>query len=1067
MDSSNLFGVNHILSSFSEEGSFPSSVQVNSSSFANMMPDELDDLLSTLGEEMLLSDNSSFYDSSKVLLQDANVYDTSLGVADPEEVSPPQETSSPLPIFHSPAQPIKQENTFDNQLQNSGHQQQLQQQNKVQLVRPTIVAQPDQAMGQTVPVDLNDLLRIFKQQEEEKQQLIMQSRIQEALLNQIKLTTTSQVGSDGISGLIPHSSGHVVTLPPISSFATTPIILHSSAPQLPQQQQHQVTHQRPIQPQLQPQIQQHTVQSTTSDKIPIRRLAQPQPPTFIKRETQSPESLNPETFSTLKMALATSSVPSPPSKSNNKQNEGVPVVGEKRTAHNAIERRYRSSINDKIIELKNMVVGTEAKLNKSAVLRKTVDYIHFLQASNTKLKSENAALKLAANAAGINTSHITERTSPDITPPHSECSPASSIASSPDQSGVHSEPGSPIFMQNDGSKMVLCVFVLAVLAFNPFGNLINTYNPASVSYNYEASASGRTILGIFPDSVDFSGLVSSSWPSVLGWLLNFIICYFFLRIALSDKRRSSKDKVDFKFTNWSHLMQANNDLKEGKLKEARSNYEKALEDVTGRATPKGIVSQTLSLCWNSTKFMLNSIYIGLLLSDNPSENQKALFQLECFIHCKLNSLDLILREGKPSIKGFLHTMASISNGSLYKSSKQHLARAFVLAALRFKGRNSVIARYMLNQAAACDAKACFILTSYGKRFFLKPHDPWSYSCNKPERSYNFTLTNQVLDPVSFVAREFRRYLVKKCILSMMNPKTTGGLTSSRSKNEQYKPTALKDAIEVLVKNSLQFNDEISFWWAQVIKSGYSWMTGDDDTALQVPLRIPKFLSNDSLSLSIYLAGKCKKYIASKRPKETTTLINLLDRSSYELRRSIEYRNSSDSSVVSLQGRDCTPQILDSLQLLCIEWLLSSRVSLWEVNKASSSGFMTKESLSGFRKDLFILQYLIQVIPSAKAKLYLYEGSLRLMSSSNPLRAQEMFERTVRRRKHNEGNNVICTGDDKTPASFSEKKDIASALIQMSRHLPNQVLSSPAEREGYVREATAVLGLKPTSDRPAS
>ena len=35
---------------------------------------------------------------------------------------------------------------------------------------------------------------------------------------------------------------------------------------------------------------------------------------------------------------------------------------EKRTAHNAIERRYRTSINDKILELKNILVGTEEKV---------------------------------------------------------------------------------------------------------------------------------------------------------------------------------------------------------------------------------------------------------------------------------------------------------------------------------------------------------------------------------------------------------------------------------------------------------------------------------------------------------------------------------------------------------------------------------------------------------------------------------------------------------------------------------------------------------------------------------
>lgn len=58
------------------------------------------------------------------------------------------------------------------------------------------------------------------------------------------------------------------------------------------------------------------------------------------------------------------------------------IKGEKKNAHNAIERRYRSSINDKIIELKNIIVGTEAKVKylnfefKIIVLNSNVIYLY-------------------------------------------------------------------------------------------------------------------------------------------------------------------------------------------------------------------------------------------------------------------------------------------------------------------------------------------------------------------------------------------------------------------------------------------------------------------------------------------------------------------------------------------------------------------------------------------------------------------------------------------------------------------------------------------------------------------
>uniref|UniRef100_A0A3P9PS78 Sterol regulatory element-binding protein 2 n=1 Tax=Poecilia reticulata TaxID=8081 RepID=A0A3P9PS78_POERE len=69
--------------------------------------------------------------------------------------------------------------------------------------------------------------------------------------------------------------------------------------------------------------------------------------------------------------------------------------GERRTTHNIIEKRYRSSINDKIVELRDLVMGNDAKMHKSGVLRKAIDYIKYLQQVNHKLRQENLSLKMA------------------------------------------------------------------------------------------------------------------------------------------------------------------------------------------------------------------------------------------------------------------------------------------------------------------------------------------------------------------------------------------------------------------------------------------------------------------------------------------------------------------------------------------------------------------------------------------------------------------------------------------------------------------------------------------------
>ena len=65
--------------------------------------------------------------------------------------------------------------------------------------------------------------------------------------------------------------------------------------------------------------------------------------------------------------------------SNTKQSGGGQVGrGEGRSAHNAIEKRYRLSINDKIVELRELIAGKDSKVGRrqlTAYLCSSVTFI--------------------------------------------------------------------------------------------------------------------------------------------------------------------------------------------------------------------------------------------------------------------------------------------------------------------------------------------------------------------------------------------------------------------------------------------------------------------------------------------------------------------------------------------------------------------------------------------------------------------------------------------------------------------------------------------------------------------
>ncbi|EPQ10138.1 Sterol regulatory element-binding protein 1 [Myotis brandtii] len=268
--------------------------------------------------------------------------------------------------------------------------------------------------------------------------------------------------------------------------------------------------------------------------------------------------------------------------------------GEKRTAHNAIEKRYRSSINDKIIELKDLVVGAEAKLNKSAVLRKAIDYIRFLQQSNQKLKQENLSLRAAAHKSkplrdlvsacggGGDADVPMEGIKPEVdtlSPPPSDAgspsrsSPLSLGSKGGGGSSSDSEPDSPVFEDSqakpepppahsrgllDRSRLALCALLFLCLSCNPLASLLGSWAlPGPLDTTSTHQGSGRSVLGT--EDREGPGWAPRLLPPLV-WLTNGLLALGSLALLFvygePVTRPHSGPAVHF----WRHRKQADLDL---------------------------------------------------------------------------------------------------------------------------------------------------------------------------------------------------------------------------------------------------------------------------------------------------------------------------------------------------------------------------------------------------------------------------------------------------------------------------------------------------------------------------
>ncbi|XP_052050377.1 sterol regulatory element-binding protein 1 isoform X1 [Apodemus sylvaticus] len=790
--------------------------------------------------------------------------------------------------------------------------------------------------------------------------------------------------------------------------------------------------------------------------------------------------------------------------------------GEKRTAHNAIEKRYRSSINDKIVELKDLVVGTEAKLNKSAVLRKAIDYIRFLQHSNQKLKQENMTLRSAhkskslkdlVSACGSGDTDVSmEGMKPEVvetlTPPPSDAgspsqsSPLSFGSRGSSSGGSDSEPDSPAFEDSQGkaqrlpshsrgmldrSRLALCVLVFLCLTCNPLASLFGwgVLTPSGATDTRRSS--GRSMLEA--ESRDGSNWIQWLLPPLV-WLANGLLVLACLALLFvygePVTRPHSGPAVHF----WRHRKQADLDLARGDFAQAAQQLWLALQAL-GRPLPTSNLDLACSLLWNLIRHLLQRLWVGRWLA-----GQAGGLQRDCGLRtdARASARDAAVVYHKLHQ---LHTMGKYTGGHLAASnlalsalnlaecagdaiSMATLAEIYVAAALRVKTSLPralhFLTRFFLSSARqACLAQSGsvplamqWLCHPVGHRFFVD--GDWAVH-GAPQESL-YSVAGNPVDPLAQVTRLFCEHLLERALNCIAQP-SPGAADGDREFSDALGYLQLlnscSDAVgapscSFSVSSSMATTtgtDPVAKWWASLTAVVVHWLRRDEEAAQRLyPLveHIPQVLQD------------------MERPLPRAALY------SFKAARALLDHRKVDSSPAglavcekasgylrdSITSAAAGSSIDKAMQLLLCDLLLVARTSLWQrqqspasaqVAHGTSSGPQASAlELRGFQHDLSSLRRLAQSFRPAMRRVFLHEATARLMAGASPARTHQLLDRSLRRRAGSSGKGGTAAELEPRPTW----REHTEALLLASCYLPPAFLSAPGQRMSMLAEAARTV-----------
>uniref|UniRef100_A0A1I7U531 BHLH domain-containing protein n=1 Tax=Caenorhabditis tropicalis TaxID=1561998 RepID=A0A1I7U531_9PELO len=705
---------------------------------------------------------------------------------------------------------------------------------------------------------------------------------------------------------------------------------------------------------------------------------------------------------------------------------------ERRTAHNLIEKKYRCSINDRIQQLKTLLCGDEAKLSKSATLRKAIEHIEEIEHENQALKYQVEQMRKTLQMNGL------PYPEPIQFSDYAANSPVESSPSPPRNERKRSRMSTATPVKStskNSSRVTLFAMLLAVMIFNPIGLLVGSASSASA--DTKAPIASPFEHGRLIDDLDDSNTRTVSWgiDSSSLWYLNILMVLFVI-----IKMTIHGDPVhDFTSVSWQTFVttreKAREELKSGNLKEAQRQFKECLV-ILGHSIPGPGLDLLSAVAWECVRHLMNWLWIGRYIARRRRSNKSV--SLVCRSHAhtavlfhEIHQLHLMGITGHTSedpspLTGLYLSLCAvnIAEGAGAKSDglpRAIMAQIYIAASIRCrlvlpKLFAPFFSGYFLRRARRHVRRApehsvshlLWIFHPVAKKFMAdKARLEHVLSSKQKLRRFGTFVEDEELSPISRIRTTLKVYLLSKLVQELVSGDEIFTKSSERILNDNDRLDDEVDVVDVsrlLVSISTQCaavltnekdesakfgtwlsrnGDACCTWWTHVLTCGIYWRSNKTELARQHYSLIrncpPKILT-DSLGLAVGHALCARKICIDDRdsPKVSQYVCIHTKKSLESLR--LFSTSSRTSGVVS--------GIQEGTRRMAYEWIMNSLLDAWRTNISSSKPYWTQSfkgqsTFSTLYQEAYNHYAVINETRGDCWRLFVYELTCRMLNGANP------------------------------------------------------------------------------------